>query len=59
MEIRKVPKDERDKAIKQVADMLQIGHLLDRKPSPTVRRPAAARRHGPGARARSETLSVR
>ena len=33
MEIRGVPKDERDKAIKQVADMLQIGHLLDRKPS--------------------------
>ena len=32
MEIRGVPKDERDKAIKQVADMLQIGHLLDRKP---------------------------
>ncbi|MGH6862048.1 MAG: ABC transporter ATP-binding protein, partial [Phyllobacterium sp.] len=33
MEIRGVPKPERDKAIKQVADMLQIGHLLDRKPS--------------------------
>jgi multiple sugar transport system ATP-binding protein len=33
MEIRGVPKEERDKAIKQVADMLQIGHLLDRKPS--------------------------
>ncbi|ARY00947.1 sugar ABC transporter ATP-binding protein [Brucella melitensis] len=33
MEIRKVPKPERDKAIQQVADMLQIGHLLDRKPS--------------------------
>ena len=32
MEIRGVPKAERDKAIKQVADMLQIGHLLDRKP---------------------------
>jgi multiple sugar transport system ATP-binding protein len=33
MEIRKVPKEEREKAIKDVADMLQIGHLLDRKPS--------------------------
>jgi multiple sugar transport system ATP-binding protein len=33
MEIRGVPKDERDKAIKQVSDILQIGHLLDRKPS--------------------------
>jgi len=33
MEIRGVPKAERDKAIKQVSEMLQIGHLLDRKPS--------------------------
>lgn len=33
MEIRKVTKDERDKAIKEVSDILQIGHLLDRKPS--------------------------
>ncbi|SCW74647.1 carbohydrate ABC transporter ATP-binding protein, CUT1 family [Rhizobium mongolense subsp. loessense] len=33
MEIRGVPKDARAKAIKEVADMLQIGHLLDRKPS--------------------------
>ncbi|MBX9455063.1 MAG: ABC transporter ATP-binding protein [Rhizobium sp.] len=33
MEIRGVPKEERDVAIKGVADMLQIGHLLDRKPS--------------------------
>jgi len=32
MEIRGVPKDERDRAIRQVADMLQIGHLLERKP---------------------------
>ncbi|WP_426782381.1 ABC transporter ATP-binding protein, partial [Rhizobium beringeri] len=33
MEIRGVPKEERVKAIGQVSDMLQIGHLLDRKPS--------------------------
>jgi multiple sugar transport system ATP-binding protein len=33
MEIRGVPKPQRDKAIAGVADMLQIGHLLDRKPS--------------------------
>ncbi|PZO79322.1 MAG: sugar ABC transporter ATP-binding protein [Mesorhizobium amorphae] len=33
MEIRGVPKEEREKAIKRVADTLQIGHLLDRKPS--------------------------
>ena len=33
MEIRGVAKAEREKAIQQVADLLQIGHLLDRKPS--------------------------
>ncbi|MGO7770957.1 sugar ABC transporter ATP-binding protein, partial [Rhizobium ruizarguesonis] len=33
MEIRGVPKEERAKAIAQVSDMLQIGHLLDSKPS--------------------------
>ncbi|ASY64747.1 Putrescine transport ATP-binding protein PotG [Sinorhizobium sojae CCBAU 05684] len=33
MEIRGVPKEEREKAIRQVAEMLQIDHLLDRKPS--------------------------
>jgi multiple sugar transport system ATP-binding protein len=33
MEMRGVPKQERDKAIERVAKMLQIGHLLARKPS--------------------------
>ena len=33
MEIRGVPKPERDKAIADVAALLQIGHLLDRRPS--------------------------
>lgn len=33
MEIRGVPKPEREKAIQGVADLLQIGHLLNRKPS--------------------------
>jgi multiple sugar transport system ATP-binding protein len=33
MEIRGVPKAEREKAIADVAGLLQIGHLLDRKPS--------------------------
>ncbi|HEY8594926.1 MAG TPA: ABC transporter ATP-binding protein [Devosiaceae bacterium] len=33
MEIRGVPKPERDRLIHEVADILQIGHLLDRKPS--------------------------
>jgi multiple sugar transport system ATP-binding protein len=33
MEIRGIPKPERDKAIADVAHLLQISHLLDRKPS--------------------------
>lgn len=33
MEIRGIAKPERDKAIAEVAQLLQIGHLLDRKPS--------------------------
>ncbi|WOC14757.1 ABC transporter ATP-binding protein [Pseudochrobactrum sp. MP213Fo] len=33
MEVRGIPKDEREKAIHQVSEILQIGHLLDRKPS--------------------------
>ena len=33
MEIRGVPKPERDKAIADVSGLLQIDHLLDRKPS--------------------------
>jgi multiple sugar transport system ATP-binding protein len=33
MEIRGVPANEREKAIRDVAEMLQIGHLLNRKPS--------------------------
>ncbi len=32
LEMRKVPKPERDAAVERVAKMLQIGHLLDRKP---------------------------
>jgi multiple sugar transport system ATP-binding protein len=33
MEMRGVPRAERDKAVAEVAKTLQIGHLLDRKPS--------------------------
>src|SRR4051794_9835822 len=33
MEIRGVPAPERERAVKEVSEMLQIGHLLDRKPS--------------------------
>jgi multiple sugar transport system ATP-binding protein len=32
LEMQKVPKPERDKAVAQVAELLQITHLLDRKP---------------------------
>jgi len=32
LEIRKIPKAEREAAVQRVAQMLQIGHLLDRKP---------------------------
>jgi multiple sugar transport system ATP-binding protein len=32
LEMRKVPKAQRDEAVQRVAQMLQIGHLLDRKP---------------------------
>ncbi|MEY2683624.1 MAG: hypothetical protein RJA09_768 [Pseudomonadota bacterium] len=32
LEIRKVPKAERQAAVERVSQMLQIGHLLDRKP---------------------------
>ncbi|CAN5351228.1 ABC transporter ATP-binding protein [soil metagenome] len=32
LEMRKVPKPEREAAVQRVAAMLQIGHLLDRKP---------------------------
>jgi multiple sugar transport system ATP-binding protein len=32
LEMRKVPKPQRDEAVQRVAKMLQIGHLLDRKP---------------------------
>lgn len=33
LEMRKVPKDERDRIVNDVASLLQIDHLLDRKPS--------------------------
>lgn len=33
MEIRKVPKAQRETAVKEVAEILQIEHLLDRKPA--------------------------
>ena len=59
LEMRNVPKPEREEAVKRVAKMLQIEHLLDRKPGAALRRPAAARRDGPRARAQSHAVPVR
>ncbi|WP_355661518.1 ABC transporter ATP-binding protein [Halomonas salifodinae] len=33
LEMRKMPRDEREAAVERVADLLQISHLLERKPS--------------------------
>lgn len=33
LEMRKVPKEERERVVKEVSTLLQIDHLLDRKPS--------------------------
>ena len=33
LEVRKVPKPQRDEAVQRVSKILQIGHLLDRKPA--------------------------
>jgi hypothetical protein len=57
LEMHGVPKPERDKAMHEVAKLLQIENLLDRKPGQLVGRTAAARRHGPGAGARTPTCS--
>jgi len=44
LEMRKVPKAEREKRIQEVAAMLQITHLLDRRPAQL----SGGQRHGPG-----------
>jgi multiple sugar transport system ATP-binding protein len=59
LEMRKVPKAERAKRIGEVAAMLQIEHLLDRRPSPALGRPAPARGHGPGPGAPAAAVPVR
>ncbi len=59
MESRRVPKAEQDAAVARVAGLLQIDQLLHRKPEPAFRRPAPARRHGPGAGPRPAALPVR
>ena len=59
MEMRGVPKAERDKAVAEVAKTLQIEHLLDAPPEPALRRPAPARRDGPRAGAPAARVPVR
>ena len=46
-------------AVQRVAKMLQIGHLLDRKPGAALGRPAPARRDGPRDGARPQAVPVR
>ena len=59
MEMRGVPKPQRDKAVADVAKTLQIEHLLDAPAEPAFRRPAPARRDGPRARAPAARVPVR
>ena len=37
LELRKMPKDEIDKRVREAAKILEIEHLLDRKPKGSVR----------------------
>ena len=54
LRVRRTPKAEMDAAVERVAGILEIDHLLDRKPGAALRRPAPARgarpRHGAPAR---------
>lgn len=59
LKIRKMPQAAIDEEVARVARLLQIEHLLERKPSQALRRPAAAGGHGPGAGAAAQGLPVR
>ena len=59
MEMRGVPKPEREKAVAAVAKTLQIEHLLEPAAEPAFGRSAATRRHGPRARAPAARVPVR
>ncbi len=59
MEMRGVPKAERDKAVAEVAKTLQIVPLAGAPPQPAIRGPAPARRHGPRFGAPAARVSVR
>ena len=47
LELRKTPKDEIDRRVHEAAKILEIEHLLDRKPKGSVRWSAPACRSGP------------
>ena len=57
--MRGVPKPERDKAVAQVAELLQIEPPARPQAGPALRRPAPARRDGPRAGAQPASLPVR
>ena len=42
LKLRKVPKEEIDKKVREAAEILDITQYLDRKPKGAVRRPAPA-----------------
>ena len=58
LKIRKFSKEEIKKRVDAAAQILELGHLLDRRPR-AFRRPAPARGHGPRHRARTQGLPVR
>ena len=51
LKLRKVPKEEIDKRVRDAARILDLEPFLERKPQRALRRPAAARRDGPRDRA--------
>ena len=59
LETARVPKAEIQQRVARAAEILRIEPLLKRKPKQLSRRAAAARRHRPGHRARTEDLPVR
>ncbi len=59
LKIAKVPKDEIKTRVDKAAKILELGHLLERKPRELSRRPAPARGHGPRHRAPAAGLPVR
>ena len=58
LEMHGVPKPERETAMNDVAQLLQIEQLLGRKPGQLFRRAASARGNGAGAGARSGRVPV-